>query len=95
MPYKFTYDPSKVPLFFFTEIVKISYQKGIHKSLLKTLNSLILKFKIQEIAGLNLSDSLVLLPFKQKKPLLVTVCQLCTKLRKRELKKSTFFKEVE
>src|SRR4030066_2157011 len=61
MPYKFTFDLSKVPRFFFTEIALISYQKGMHKSFLKTLNDIILKFKIQEATGLNLSDAVVLL----------------------------------
>ena len=61
MPYKFTFDLSKVPLFFFTEIATVSYQKGMHKTLIKTLQEIILKFRIQEATGLNLSDSLVLL----------------------------------
>jgi hypothetical protein len=61
MPYKFTFDLSKVPRFFFAEIALISYQKGMHKSFLSTLNDLILKFKIQEATGLNLSDAVVLL----------------------------------
>jgi hypothetical protein len=61
MPYRFTFDLSKVPRFFFTEIATMTYQKCIHKSLLKKLNALILKFRIQEATGLNLSDSLVLL----------------------------------
>jgi hypothetical protein len=61
MPYKFTFDLSKVPRFFFTEIAMISYQKGMHKSFLTTLNELILKFKIQEATGLNLSDAVALL----------------------------------
>jgi hypothetical protein len=60
MPYKFTFDLSKVPRFFFTEIALISYQKGMHKSFLSTLNDLILKFKIQEATGLNLSDAVAL-----------------------------------
>ncbi len=61
MPYKFTFDLSKVPRFFFTEIAMVSYQKGMHKSFLTTLNDLILKFKIQEATGLNLSDAVALL----------------------------------
>jgi hypothetical protein len=61
MPYKFTFDLSKVPRFFFKEIALISYQKGMHKSFLTTLNDLILKFKIQEATGLNLSDAVSLL----------------------------------
>jgi uncharacterized protein len=61
MPYKFTFDLSKVPRFFFTEIALVSYQKGMHKSLLKKLNEIILKFKIQEATGLNLADAVVVL----------------------------------
>jgi uncharacterized protein len=61
MPYKFTFDLSNVPRFFFNEMAMISYQKGMHKSFLKTANDLILKFKIQEATGLNLSDAIVLL----------------------------------
>jgi hypothetical protein len=61
MPYKFTFDLSKVPHFFFTEIARISYQKGMHKTFLKTLQDMITKFRIQEATGLNLSDAVVLL----------------------------------
>ena len=34
MPYKFTFDLSNVPRVLFTEIATVSYQKGMHKSLL-------------------------------------------------------------
>jgi len=61
MPYKFTFDLSKVPRFFFTEIARVSYHKGMHKTLFKTLQDLITKFRIQEATGLNLSDAVVLL----------------------------------
>jgi hypothetical protein len=61
MPYKFTFDLSKLPRFFFNEIAIMSYQKGMHKSLLNTLKEIIIKFKIQEATGLNLSDAVVLL----------------------------------
>ena len=61
MPYRFTFDLSKVPRFFFTEIARISYQKGMHKSLLETLQRVITKFRIQEATGLNLTDAIVLL----------------------------------
>jgi uncharacterized protein len=61
MPYKFTFDLSRVPRFFFTELTMLSYQKGMHKSFLKTANDLILKFRVQEATGLNLSDALVVL----------------------------------
>ena len=61
MPYKFTFDLSKVPRFFFTEIARVSYHKGMHKTLLKNLQDIITKFRIQEATGLNLSDAVVLL----------------------------------
>ena len=61
MPYKFTFDLSKVPRFFFTEIARVSYRKGMHKTFLKNLQDIITKFRIQEATGLNLSDAVVLL----------------------------------
>ncbi len=61
MPYRFTFDLSPVPRFFFTEIARISYQKGMHKSLLNTLQDVIRKFRIQEATGLNLSDAVVVI----------------------------------
>jgi hypothetical protein len=61
MPYKFTFDLSQVPRFFFTELTLISYQKGMHKKLLETTHDLIIKFKIQEATGLNLTDAVMLL----------------------------------
>lgn len=61
MPYKFTFDLSKVPRFFFAELATVSYQKGMHKTLLQKLQKMIIKFRIQEATGLNLSDAIVLI----------------------------------
>jgi hypothetical protein len=61
MPYKFTFDLSRIPRFFFTEIAKASYQRGMHKKVSKTVQEMIRKFKIQEATGLNISDAVVLL----------------------------------
>jgi hypothetical protein len=61
MPYQFTFDLSKVPHFFFTEIARVSYEKGVHKTLLNTLQDIIKNCRIQEATGLNLSDAVVLL----------------------------------
>ncbi len=61
MPYKFTFDLSQVPRFFFTEIAMVSYRKGMHKTFLKNVQDIITKFRIQEATGLNLSDAIVLL----------------------------------
>jgi hypothetical protein len=61
MPYKFTFDLSKIPRFVFTEIAKASYEKGMHKQVGKTAQDIIKKFKIQEATGLNLYDAVTLL----------------------------------
>ena len=61
MPYKFTFDLSNVPRFFFTELATVSYQTGMHKAVLKTTLDIIKKFKIEEATGLNINDALILL----------------------------------
>jgi hypothetical protein len=61
MPYRFTFDLSKIPRFFFVEIAKFGYQGAVHKKVGRTLQHVIKKFKIQEATGLNLSDAIVLL----------------------------------
>jgi hypothetical protein len=61
MPYRFTFDLSRISRFFFTEIAKVGYQGGMHKKIGKTIQEIIKKFKIQEATGLNLSDAVTLL----------------------------------
>jgi hypothetical protein len=61
MPYKFTFDISKTPHHFFTELAMVGYQRGMHKVFLKTLQDMIRKFRIQEATGLNLQDAVVLI----------------------------------
>ncbi|MEM3783765.1 MAG: DUF116 domain-containing protein [Candidatus Bathyarchaeia archaeon] len=61
MPYKFTFDLSRIPRFFFTEIAKISYEKRMHRKVGNTMQDIIRKFKIEEMTGLNLSDAVQLL----------------------------------
>ncbi len=61
MPYKFTFDISRTPHHFFTEIALASYQRGMHKVFLKSLQEIINKFKIQEATGLNIQDAVVLI----------------------------------
>lgn len=60
MPYKFTFDLSRVPRFLFTEITKIGYQKDLHKKAGRTVQQMIKKFRIQEATGLNISDAVLL-----------------------------------
>ena len=61
MPYKFTFDLSKISRFFFKEIATVSYQRGMHKKVGRTIHEVIRRFKIQEATGLNLSDVVLLL----------------------------------
>lgn len=60
MPYKFTFDISKTPHHFFTELALAGYQRGVHKVFLNTLQDIIKKFRIQEATGLNVQDAVVL-----------------------------------
>ena len=61
MAYKFIFDLSRIPRFFFTEITKIGYRQEVHKKLGKALQEIIKKFRIQEMTGLNLSDAMKLI----------------------------------
>ncbi|MEM3641023.1 MAG: DUF116 domain-containing protein [Candidatus Bathyarchaeia archaeon] len=61
MPYKFTFDLSKIPRFFFTEVAKLGYEKRMHRRIGSAVQDIIRKFKIQEATGLNLSDAVQLL----------------------------------
>lgn len=61
MPYKFTFDLSRISRFFFTEIAKVSYQKDMPKRVGRVTRKIVKKFRIQEITGLNLSDAVLLL----------------------------------
>lgn len=61
MPYRFTFDLSKLSRFFFEEMTRVSYQKGIHKKIGETAQAMIKKFKIQESTGLSLSEAVTLL----------------------------------
>jgi len=61
MPYRFTFDLSRIPRFFFTEVATAAYQRDMHRKVGKTVQDIIKKFRIQEATGLNLSDAVTLL----------------------------------
>lgn len=61
MPYKFTFDISKTSHRFFAEIAVASYQRGVHKVFLNTLQDIVKKFRIEEATGLNVQDAVVLI----------------------------------
>lgn len=61
MPYRFTFDLSRIPRFFFAEVATAAYQRDVPRRLGDTVQDIIRKFKIQEATGLNLSDAVTLL----------------------------------
>lgn len=61
MPYRFTFDLTRLPRSFFQELMMFAYSSGIHKKLGEISRSLIRKFRIQELTGLNLADAITLL----------------------------------
>lgn len=61
MPYKFSFDLSKISKSFFKELAKITKKKGMHKRLGKTAVDLVERLRIPEATGLDVSDALLLL----------------------------------
>ena len=60
MPYKFSFDLSRISKSFFRELANIANEKGLHKKLGGQARHLAEKFKIKEITGLEVSDALML-----------------------------------
>jgi hypothetical protein len=61
MPYKFTFDLTRIPRFLFKEVAKVSYEKKMHKKVGETLKDIVRKFRVEELTGLNLTDAIQLL----------------------------------
>jgi hypothetical protein len=61
MPYKFTFDLTRIPRFLFKEVAKVSYEKEMHKKVGETLKDIVRKFRVEELTGLNLTDAIQLL----------------------------------
>ena len=60
MPYRFSFDLSRVSKSFFRELAKVSHEKDVHRRIGKKARNLAEKFKIREITGLEVSDALTL-----------------------------------
>lgn len=60
MPYRFVFDLRSLPRSFFQELIKMVYESGMHQRMSLLVKSLIRKFRIQEITGLNLIDAVAL-----------------------------------
>jgi hypothetical protein len=61
MPYQFNFDLTRVSKFLFREVAKVAHRKGVHKRIGEIAHTLMEKFKVHEITGLNVSDALTLL----------------------------------
>ena len=61
MPYRFTFDLTRLPKEFFQEVARIAYDKGVYKKLGKVARELSERFKVRELTGLNISDAITLL----------------------------------
>lgn len=60
MPYKFSFDLSRISKAFFRELAHMANEKGLHRKLGGKARLLAEKFRIQEITGLEVSDALML-----------------------------------
>jgi hypothetical protein len=60
MPYRFSFDLSRIPKAFFRELANITSEKGLHRKFGSRARHLAEKFRIQEITGLEVSDALML-----------------------------------
>jgi len=60
MPYKFSFDLSKISKTFLRELANIANEKRLHRKLGGQARHLAEKFRVQEITGLEVSDALML-----------------------------------
>jgi len=60
-PYKFTFDLSSLPKAFFQELTKVTVKVGVHRKVGGALRTLVKKFKLQEITGLDIAQIILLL----------------------------------
>jgi len=60
MPYRFSFDLSRVPQSFFRGLVRAAYEKNMHRRIGRSVRQLVEKLKIHELTGLNLSDASML-----------------------------------
>jgi hypothetical protein len=60
MPYRFSFDLSRIPKSFFRELANVTNEKGLHHKLGSKARQLAEKFRIHEMTGLEVSDALTL-----------------------------------
>ena len=60
MPYKFSFDLSRIPKSFFKEVARVAREKNIHRRMGEKAKHLAEKFKIRELTGLDVPDAITL-----------------------------------
>lgn len=60
MPYRFSFDLSRIPKSFFRELANVTSEKGLHRKFGNKARRLAEKFRIHEMTGLEVSDALTL-----------------------------------
>jgi len=60
MPYKFSFDLSRIPKSFFKELVQAAHEKDMHRKMGEKAKHLAEKFKIRELTGLDVPDAIAL-----------------------------------
>lgn len=61
MPYKFSFDLTRIPKLLFKEVARVAGKKSIHRRIGRATRNLVEKFKVHELTGLDVSDALILL----------------------------------
>jgi len=60
MPYNFVYDLTRLPTKIFQRLVRVAYEKNLHKLAAREAKDLVKALKLEEVTGLNLSDVITL-----------------------------------
>jgi len=60
MPYKFSFDLSRIPRSFFRELARVAHEKNMHRRMGENAKHLAEKFKIRELTGLDVPDAITL-----------------------------------
>ncbi|MEA2089872.1 MAG: DUF116 domain-containing protein [Thermoproteota archaeon] len=61
MPYRFSFDLTRIPKLLFKEVALVAGKRNIHRKIGRAARNLVEKFKVHELTGLDVSDALTLL----------------------------------
>jgi hypothetical protein len=60
MPYKFSFDLSRISKSFFKEVARVAHEKNMHRRMGEKAKHLAERFKIRELTGLDVPDAITL-----------------------------------